>query len=215
MAKGVVSGTVAGLIWIVSTIPVVAVGHQTTNTHGPRRIFVAPSGKFVRGVGIEAPLFRLFNNFGTGETGRYNCCVGYTISSDQSVAMPFQGVAGVNATKVVVAAGHFFGTNAVALSINEDSGGLPGDAIQSFVLSGLPVFGSCCKVKAANTSIPLAAGQQYWVVVAPADETTEAAWNLNITNQTPQPFAFTDENGVWMHANDILSAYAVHATHPD
>jgi hypothetical protein len=214
MAKGVVGGLVAGLIWIASTIPVVAIGHQTTNTRGPKRTFVSPSGKFVRGVGIEAPLFMLFSNFGTAETNRYDCCTGWTISKDQSVAMPFQGIDGKNATRAMVAVGLSIGTNAIALSINEDSGGLPGDAIQSFVLTGLPAFGACCKVRAANTSIPLAAGQQYWVVVAPGDETTNAAWNLNNTDQTPQPFAFT-EDGVWMLANDILSAYAVRGTHSD
>jgi hypothetical protein len=122
--------------------------------------------------------------------------------------MPFTPSFGATVTKILVAVGRLSGTNAVAVSLNEDSSGLPGDAIQSFVVSNLPFFGNCCEVKLANTATPVSGGLQYWVVVAPADGTTVAAWNLNVTNQTPQPQAYTD-NGMWKLTHNIQSAFAV------
>jgi hypothetical protein len=96
------------------------------------------------------------------------------------------------------------------VSVNEDAGGLPGDAIQSFTVSDLPIFGTCCEVQASNVDIPVSAGSQYWLVLAPSED-SEGVWNWNVTHQTTQAFAVHDGVG-WPHTSGLLGAFALLGT---
>jgi hypothetical protein len=89
---------------------------------------------------------------------------------------------------------------------------LPGSVIGKFDATGLPPFGSCCTTifKSSGGGAPITAGTQYWVVVQTSSKTQDTwdAWNDNDTNQTAQPFAFSN-NGSWVNTSGVLGAFAV------
>jgi hypothetical protein len=175
-------------------------------------------GKAVTYVSKDSNLAVLFNNFNSDPNNVYECCVGYTISGPSSAvaatyadAMPFTPGMNATVTKIAVAVGYVTGTNAVTVSLNADSGGLPGAVLKKFNLSGLPAFGSCCVVETHGTGgVPVTAGTQYWVVVKTTKKTKDTwdAWNLNNTDTSSQTFAFYN-NGSWGLTSGTLAAFKV------
>jgi len=210
----------ASALWLVAaalTIPAGASTQGVTTTKDKRLTIASPALRFVPGPNIPLSAQIIFNNISRTESLRYNCCTGYTISGPNSPigqtfadGMPFTPTANNTIQRLLVAVACVTGPSAVTLSVNEDAGGLPGDVIQSFELSNLPQFGSCCLLEATNVNIPVAAGTQYWVVVATGAGTSDTwnAWNWNLTDQTNQPFAFFN-NGVWQPSAGILASFAV------
>jgi len=103
-------------------------------------------------------------------------------------AVPFTPTFNANATSVELPLGYIFSLNStdVIVSLNADSGGLPGNPLQSWTVTintGI-VSGSCCSVYTVTGSVPLAAGQQYWVVVSTeATSDMYVEWNLNTTDE--------------------------------
>lgn len=187
-------------------------GRVTTATHGA-------SMSIGSGFQPDAGLSAIYNNFSNYPLGMYWCCQGWTISGPNSLigatyadAMPFTPATNATATEIAVGVGYVTGTNGVTVSLNADSGNLPGSVIAHFDGAGLPAFGSCCAVifKSSSKGVALSAGTQYWVVVQTSNNTADTwdAWNDNDTNQTAQPFAFSN-NGVWGNTSGILGAFAV------
>lgn len=218
MANRILRASALCLIALVFSIPALAGSRNGITTSKDKRLtFASPSVRSIPGPDLIAAKI-IYNNISRVELGRYNCCTGYTISGPDSPvadtwahAMPFTPAVNDTIKKVLVAVGYVTGTNGVTVSVNEDAGGLPGNALQTFSLIGLQNFGSCCLVEIADAHrIPVAAGTQYWVVVATSDDTSDTwdAWNWNVTDQTAQPYAFFN-NGVWQQASGILSAFAV------
>jgi hypothetical protein len=190
----------------------------TTSKDGRVTIASSPRSAIAPGVDItDGALKTIYNNFSKYPLGRYWCCSGWTISGpnspiaiDIAAAMPFTAPGNGTVTRIVVAVGYVTGANGVTVSLNSDSGGLPGTSLGSFDHTGLPQFGSCCTVVVSNGGIPITAGSKYWVVVSTGPDTLDTwdAWNQNDTNQTNQPFA-SRTNGVWSPSLGILGAFAV------
>jgi len=144
----------------------------------------------------DPSLVTIYDNIATAyPKGSYWCCEGYTIMGPANLlgfpeywqAGAFTPSANHTVTKVEVAVGFVEGTNGLVLGLYNDAGGVPGKAIKTWALSGLPTFGSCCTVEARTDSvgIPVTAGTQYWIVLkASAKETTTwAVFNVNDTDQ--------------------------------
>ena len=217
MANRILRASTLWLIALVFSVPALAGSRKGITTSKDKRLtFAPPSSRSVAGPDLTNVKF-IYNNISRVELGRYNCCTGYTISGPDSpvgqtfaAAMPFTPAVNDTLEKVLVAVGYVTGTNGVTVSVNEDAGGLPGDALQTFEKTGLQSFGSCCRVATVGANIPVTAGTQYWVVVATSVNTSDTwdAWNFNVTDQAAHPFA-SFSNGVWSPANGILSAFAV------
>lgn len=111
--------------------------------------------------------------------------------------------------------GYVTGTNGVIASINEDSGGLPGDVLASFRVGGLPVFGSCCVVGMADKAkgAALNAGEQYWLVVKTNKSESDewAAWNMNDTEQVNSYAGAVNSGSGWQSTTFLPGpAFAVY-----
>src|SRR5208283_4674568 len=92
----------------------------------------------------------LYSNLGTG-TNVYYCCEGWTISgtgtlgSSQTVGEEFQVTQNGSVGQIDVGAGYVEGTNAFTVSLDADSGGLPGTVLKTWTnLSSPETFGNCC-----------------------------------------------------------------------
>lgn len=166
----------------------------------------------------------LYDNGSKYALGVYWCCNGWTISGTGSQldyqaaeAMPFTPSVNATVTRIGVAISYISGDNEVAVSLNADSGGLPGASLGSFTLSNLPGLGECCTTEVENiTGVPVTAGTPYWIVVqttTPSD-TTWAAWNENDTNQTTQPFAYlnSQQGSGWFPTEGIVGGFGVAGT---
>jgi hypothetical protein len=225
MKKRILGGFALCSMALIFSIPALAVTTQrgvTTSKDG-RLTLAPPASASHVSPGAELPdALQIYNNLSTYPLGRYWCCSGWTISGPNSLigetfaaAMPFTPAGNATVTKIVVAVGYVTGTNGVTVSLNSDAGGLPGAALASFDLSGLPQFGTCCTLQLSNTGVPVTGGTKYWVVVATGDDTLDTwdAWNQNDTNQTNQPFA-SFNNGVWSPSLGILGGFAVLGKRP-
>jgi len=88
---------------------------------------------------------------------------------------------------VVFAVGfHGFGvdTGGFNLSLNQDSGGTPGAAIESWTGLDAPTVSSGTSASIVDTVLSVSAasmlaGNQYWIVASPADSTTYDFWEVN------------------------------------
>jgi len=69
--------------------------------------------------------------------------------------------------------------NSVVLSLNSDSGGLPGAVLMSWTLNDLPPYQACCTVETVvpASGVTLISGVQYWLVTSPTTSSTFANWN--------------------------------------
>jgi len=225
MMNRILRGSALCSLALIFSIPALAVTtHRgvTTSKDGKVTVATSPASGFTPGTDVIDALLPIYNNLSTYPLGRYWCCSGWTISGPNSIvgqtyaaAMPFTPAGNATVTKLVVSVGYVTGTNGVTVTLNSDAGGLPGSALASFDLSGLPQFGSCCTLQVSNTGVPVTGGTKYWVVVATGDDTLDTwdAWNQNDTNQTNQPFA-SYNNGVWSPSLGILGGFAVLGTRP-
>ena len=100
---------------------------------------------------------------------------------------PFTPSANHTVTDVEVAASSYSGTNAVELSLYNDSGGVPGKALKTWTLKNLPASGQCCVISAGTDAkgIPVEAGKQYWVVLSTnrKEASTWVIWNAEAADQ--------------------------------
>ena len=108
----------------------------------------------------------------------------------QTLGMAFSPSGSYLMNSVSVALGLLSGPNSIALSLRSDSGGVPGDILESWSLTGLPPWPGLTPggrdivtypPTTVNSSITpvLEDGEQYWLVVAPGDPATHAGWSWN------------------------------------
>lgn len=90
-----------------------------------------------------------------------------------------------------------FGTSGFILSLNQDDNGVPGTALLSAPLPGLPNngLGLCCFLVVGKIpgGLSLSGGKQYWIVLngQSTQSTDGAAWDMNATDQL-HPFLDAD-----------------------
>jgi hypothetical protein len=164
--------------------------------------------------------------------GLYFCCYGDYITGLTNLlnvvpeywqAVPFTPTANMTVKEVEASVMWDEGTNAVVLSLNRDSGGLPGKAIHSWNVKNLANLGSCCQLATgkSQTGIAVKKGTQYWLVVSTNsnDSNIFAAWEVNSTDMRIHPFAsYCDDSkqgtcngtsGKWYSVEGLLPGYAV------
>jgi hypothetical protein len=170
-----------------------------------------PARTITRSTPSDAGLVTIYGNIGTSyPKGPYWCCEASSITGPTALpgflpeyweASAFTPTADHSVTKVEVAVSLISGTNGLVLGLYNDASGVPGTAIKTWTLSGLPDFGSCCVVEAkGGADVPVKAGTQYWIVlkVNSKESTTWAAWNYNDTDQVdmaPTAFWCSDDKG--------------------
>jgi hypothetical protein len=164
--------------------------------------------------------------------GVFFCCYTYYITGLTNLlnvvpeywqAVPFTPAANLTVKEVEASVVWAEGTNAVVLSLNSDSNGLPGKAIHTWSVKNLAIIGSCCQLATgkSQTGIAVTKGTQYWLVVRTNSNDTNifAAWALNSTDMRSHPFAsYCDDSkqgscngtsGKWTAVSGVLPGYAV------
>jgi len=164
-----------------------------------------------------ANLYVIYNNFGK-VTRPYEDLVAWDVAgpdsgiAEQWVAMPFTPTQNAEVDLIAVAIEHHTGSpNSFVLSLNADSGGLPGTPIQTWSVNNSPQYGTCCVVDVVKGTggIRVAKGVQYWVVASTDqnDQATRMEWDLS-PRQIEAPFAFGGPHG-WSEFVAFLSAFGV------
>ena len=164
--------------------------------------------------------------------GVFFCCYGDYITGLTNLlnvvpeywqAVPFTPSADMAVKEIEASVMWDEGTNAVALSLNEDSSGLPGKAIHTWNVKNLAIIGSCCQLATgkSQTGIAVKQGTQYWVVVSTnaKDSNIFAAWEVNSTDMRTHPFASycndskqgncNGNSGKWVAVEGLLPGFAV------
>jgi hypothetical protein len=131
----------------------------------------------------------IFTDLGPG----YNANVGWDVTGSTSGATGAFDTAGAftssgsyAVTQIDLGIGNFSGTNGATVELTTDNSGAPGTVLQTWNISGQPVFGDTSTTLATIsgiTGIDISAGT-YFLVVLPDDSTTYDVWNYNSTGAT-------------------------------
>jgi len=207
--------TIAFALMVVATSVTMAAGQN------PRMRGIIVSGKhaqmtivphailpFSRMRSDASGLVTIFSNLASKyPKGEYWCCSGYNVMGSNSgvgeqwIAAAFTPDADHTVTKIQVGAGWSDGTNGIVISLNKDNNGMPGKALKTWNVSGLPFFGTCCAVLevSSRTGIPISGGQQYWVMLSTnANEIdTVDAWNESDADQVDQATVASYSDNQW------------------
>jgi hypothetical protein len=188
---------------------------QTSNVitisgpHAKMSIVSSPSRSFTRTELNGPSLITIFSNLAARyPKGAYWCCQGYNVmgsnsgAGEQWIGAAFTPKADHTVTKIAVAAGYSQqGTNGIVVSINDDNNGVPGQALQTWNVTGLPRFGDCCALVIVSdaSGIPVSAGKQYWIVLSTNSNemSTVDGWNVNDTDQVDPETLASYTNGQW------------------
>ena len=177
--------------------------------HAKMSIVSSPVRSFTRTEINDSSLVTIFSNLAARyPKGAYWCCQGYNVmGSNSGVGEQWMGAAFTpkadhTVTKIAVAAGYSQqGTNGIVVSINDDNNGVPGQALQTWNVTGLPRFGDCCAVVVVSdaSGIPVSAGKQYWIVLSTNNNETSTVdgWNVNDTDQVDLQTLASYTNGRW------------------
>jgi len=140
----------------------------------------------VHAAGDGAILEEIYSNFNSDETDLYDCCEVWDVSTAKSdfharytLAMAFTPARDALVRKIQLGLSSVSGNNALSVSLHVDEGGIPGKALQTFLVTDIPPEGKCCEFEVAGPVNRLVRkGRTYWVV-AKASGDTQAGWNFN------------------------------------
>ena len=157
-------------------------------------------------------LYKIYSNLGK----KGDCFYwreGWLVGGGQYDAMPFTPKADAKVTEIQIALFNCefgCGTDVATVSLNRDSGGLPGNAIHAWTLHklGTSKWHSCPMTTAkSKKGISLKKGKQYWLVAeAPYGTTDSWAYTYNLIRGN---WAYEENNGGWLPTFDYLSAFGV------
>jgi hypothetical protein len=140
-----------------------------------------------------------------------------SVNGFQAIADPFTPGSSYSLTQIDAALDYYDGTNSVTLSLNADSGGLPGAVLESWVITGLPAAATTSTLVQTVTpvsSLLLNAGTQYWIVVTAAGS-TDAGWNENSLGLFGNYAHESSQGGGWaFNSGQRLAAFDVQGTIP-
>lgn len=148
----------------------------------------------------DAKLVKIFDNLAQRPSGKYwggaELVIvggnGNKLFPDNQMAAAFTPSANHTATVIEVAvvnSGLGYGSTGFTLSLNQDDNGVPGKALISAPLPGLPYNfpGVCCVLVLGTipSGLPLTGATQYWIVLngQSAQSTDAAGWDMNATDQ--------------------------------
>jgi len=136
----------------------------------------------------------IYNNFAPGLDFNHGYGFDYwrveTAPGDMA-AMPFTPGGNYNLTQIIIALGNLDGDQSVIVTLNADSGGLPGSVLETWDALPYdwwnPYVGNYYtpETLVSSPGIVLHAGQQYWVTASGDPSVlTDAVWNLNSTGDS-------------------------------
>lgn len=128
----------------------------------------------------------LSSNLGPGNS--YDPSAGRTVYGSLRQAMPFVPSESADLSQIVIALSQYSSVTTTALvTLYTDNNGLPGSVMESWSLTGLPIFGSTSttvQILNASPGVLLSGGTTYWLVAAAplaTDVSTSAVWVVNST----------------------------------
>ncbi|HTT84436.1 MAG TPA: choice-of-anchor R domain-containing protein [Rhizomicrobium sp.] len=206
-----------GLVFAATTVAAMPPGIELSRDH--HQAFVLnPPVSIVHNLPGDTGLVAIFDNIGKKYPhGTYWCCTGNSMMgpdalpgfSEWWLAAAFTPTSDHTVTQIEVAATYIQGTNSMTLSIANDSGGVPGQVIKSWVIKKLPALGSCCIVDVQDDKggVPVTAGTQYWITLTTdaKEANTWSAWQYNDTDQVDAGITAvycSDDNGGDCDNND-------------
>ncbi len=178
-------------------------------------------------VASSAATAAAFSNFGSGFS--YDTTEGNTVGNDgQNDGVPFAegdtfspSFTGPLVSLQIALSCAFACPNNFTVSLNNDNGGQPGTAIESFMYAGttLGTLGNN-NTPVVLTSVlqpVLTGGTAYWVEVQPDSSNADSiAWNLNLTGDSSSEAISTDGGATWFApSGQTPGAYEVNATTPE
>lgn len=164
----------------------------------------------------------IYNNFAPGLDFNHGYGFDYwTVDSGprSMFAMPFTSGSNYNLSQIVIALGNLDGDESVIVTLNADSGGLPGGVLETWDAVPYdwwnPYIGNYYtpETLVSTPGVALHSGQQYWVTASydPAVFSTYAAWNLNSTGDSGL-VAKARDGGGWSTTTGTRGAYEVLGT---
>jgi hypothetical protein len=155
----------------------------------------------------------IFSDFGPGNT--YDCCnaVGIGFGVIAIWAVPFSVSSANDLNQIDMALSWDSGSNSAIVTLNTDTGGLPGVVIESWTVSNLPAFGTTNNViQTLNpvSTVTLSSGL-YWIVVAQGASDTAVSWNINSLSILGPSFNSTF-GGSFLPVGGVLPAFDVLGT---
>jgi hypothetical protein len=185
-------------------------GHSigpSPGAQGSTNMFSGPNPRAAQTMSVQivrnfsdATYLRIFDNLAQHPSGKYWGGTEFVIVGgngtsafpDNQIAAAFTPSSNHTAAVIEVAAvntGLGFGTSGFTLSLNQDDGGVPGTALISAPLPGLPDNGKglCCFLVIGKipNGLALSGGKQYWIVINGQNGQTAdgAAWDEDATDQ--------------------------------
>ncbi len=142
---------------------------------------------------------------------------GFWAMAQSGLQIPFTPTTTMTAKKIQAAVGYVEGPNGVTLSLNADSGGLPGAAIATANVTNLSDYGECCTLATAQggSGVTVNAGTQYWVVVSTVDapQPPHSMPGHSTAPTCVRPIRsrrIAQARGVWGASDGLLPGYAVY-----
>lgn len=157
----------------------------------------------------QANQYKIYSNLGK-RPNCYDTTEGWLIVSNQSIAMPFTPKVDVTLSEIRVPVVHpkFNGQDGFTLSVNEDSGGLPGDPVDTWVFKKDDILLDCgFDLARPKKGIPLMKGMQYWLV-ASASGDQYSVWMFTEPGMFG-PLAYDANNNGWQPYKGELGAFEV------
>jgi hypothetical protein len=186
---------------------------------GSRTLFLKPP---IHATGPEVPLppgvVTIYSNLVKGAQS-YNPNAGVGIVG-KDAGQPLRQWVGIAFTPtedhlvqaIQVAALYVSGTNEMAVLLDADDHGVPGETLYAWKLSDLPEFGSCCILQTRThvAGTPVKAGTQYWVVLQNLlnHKDTYGVWDDNF-NEIQGTWANNTGQG-WHTSFQVLPAVGVY-----
>jgi len=221
-----------GVIVLATAVSTLAADHSNLILTAKGVIVKHPSKVITPGVPYDPSLKTIAGTLSDYPYGVFFCCDGYYITGLTNLlnvvpeywqAVPFTPAANMTVREVEASVLWAEGTNAVVMSLNHDSGGLPGTSIHTWNVKNLAIIGSCCQLATgkSKTGIAVKKGTQYWLVVGTNsnDSNIFAAWEINSTDMRLHPFAsYCDDSkqgncngtsGQWTAVSALLPGFAV------
>jgi hypothetical protein len=220
------------LMILAATVNALAADHSNLILSGKTVVVKHPSKVITPAAPHDASLKTIAGNLSDYQYGVFFCCYGDYITGLTNLlqvvpeywqAVPFTPAANMTVKEVEASVVWDEGENAVVLSLNSDSSGLPGKAIHSWSAKNLAEIGSCCQLATGKSKAGIAVkkGTQYWLVVSTNSKDSDifAAWEVNSTDMRSHPFAsYCDDSkqgncngtsGKWVAVNGLLPGFAV------
>jgi hypothetical protein len=172
-------------------------------------------------IGSSAHASVLFSNLNPNPLSKYNSGSSWIIQGAGAGTYFAQGFsftpsATEGLSQVDIALSAVTGNDLVVVTLNADSAGLPGGVLETWNVSGLPAFGTCCVLQTLLPAVPLTLtfGTTYWLVATPGATDTSAGWNVNNTGSTgPRAIQFSPGGEFSIFgANDDRGAFDVIGT---